>query len=199
MPSPDQIVEVCRMSTQQLHQAWKSDTSSNSRFFAPYVVYTVSITFQGRSVGPYTALAMFGRDDKGKEVAEIMDNVIDNVMINGEDQYYPAILTRMPWRELPVVQEWLSSTSVDDNMNPGHVACDDTHCGISKSDLHADLSVPLVYKQEARRPASENASPSCTHSEFDGGSAWTGLLHLQQIVLIRFGRVRSSIAAAHHG
>ena len=85
VPSPDQIVEVCRKSTQQLHQAWQSDTSSNSRFFARYVVYTVSITFQGRSVGPYTALAMFGRDDKGKEVAEIMDNVIDNVMINGED------------------------------------------------------------------------------------------------------------------
>ncbi len=115
-----------------------------------YVSYSVVVTYQGKSRGPYRALFIFGHDASGNELAEPEDGTVDaralaEVM---HERLFPDAFLHTRLRTLPVVANWLkarqsfaSACSAEQG-----VCCDAERlqCGPAQSDVaKALLATPV--------------------------------------------------------
>jgi len=119
-----------------------------------YASYEVTVSFQGKTRGPYKALFLFGHDAKGNEAVEPKDATVTGtgLISSMNARLYPDafILTRL--RKHAVVSNWLSARQMTDAscaVGKGDVCCDlaRLQCGPGRADVAAGLSTPLPGKK----------------------------------------------------
>jgi hypothetical protein len=115
-----------------------------------YASYSVTVTFQGKSRGPYKALFIFGHDAKGN--AEVMpeDANTDSMALATvlTVHLFPRPLAESRLRTYPVVANWLSArqrSGATCSRGQGDVCCDlvELQCGPGSDDVADGLLKPL--------------------------------------------------------
>lgn len=104
---PPEVAEVTLADFYRLQWHQKRPDSAWER----YASYSVSVTYQGKSRGPYRALFLFGHDATGNEVIEPEDGTIDAGAL-AEAMYqhlFPDAFLHTRLRALPVVANWLKA------------------------------------------------------------------------------------------
>jgi hypothetical protein len=115
-----------------------------------YASYTVTVTFQGKTIGPYKALFFFGHNAKGDEAIEPRDSITDNVGL-GEvlaQHLFPDAFVLTKLRTYPVVANWLAANQASGpncSAGKGDVCCDlvKLQCGPGREDMAVGLARPL--------------------------------------------------------
>jgi len=115
-----------------------------------YASYTVTVSFEGQSRGPYKALFIFGHDAKGNEVLEPHDLTTDSsgLVYSLHQALFPEPLLLGTLRTYPVVAKWLFENQMPDSAcSPGRrdICCDlvKLKCGPGRTDEATLLSQPL--------------------------------------------------------
>jgi hypothetical protein len=115
-----------------------------------YAVYTVLVSYGGKTEGPYRAMFSFGLDANGRNIVMSEDSNVDSTALAtvlGVDLFPKAFVqTRM--RSEEVVKTWLqeredpTSTCSNDK-----VCCDlvQLQCSFSKDDIAAWIAKPLEF------------------------------------------------------
>jgi hypothetical protein len=122
-----------------------------------YASYTVTITYKGKSRGPYHAMFVFGHDSQGNETAMPLDPNTSNTGLGKalEQDLSPTVFTRTGFRTHPVVTSWLTESQMSDavcsaskasGVSRGDICCDlvKMKCGPSSSSVANDLSQPIL-------------------------------------------------------
>jgi len=141
--------EVLNATLGELHEMeWHSQAPTTQ--WQRYASYSVTVTFQGKSRGPYKALFVFGHDDKGNEMVMPEDATTDSVALATvlAVHLFPEALVRTTLRTYPVVANWVSahrSFSATCSRGQGDVCCDlvQLQCGLGSGDVSDGLSTPL--------------------------------------------------------
>ena len=119
--------------------------------YTRYAAFTVDLTYEGISTGPYKALFLFGTDAHGKDTAPAMlDPIVGNALFNVVVQpSYPAGLLQTKMREMPQVADWIRTNEVSaSSCSTTHeVCCSHGHCGLSQTDVNHDLSLPTPQER----------------------------------------------------
>ena len=132
----------------EYREAWQKD--SPNAVWERYASYSVTVSFQGKSSGPYKALFAFGHDNKGNEVIEPEDATVSVTALGFvlKTQLFPASFALSHMRTFPVVSDWLQARQMFSQSCPvgqGDVCCDlvELKCGPGRDDLAAALNKPL--------------------------------------------------------
>ena len=118
-----------------------------------YASYTVSVTFRGKSRGPYKALFVFGHDDKGNAIVLPEDATTDSIALATvmAVPLYPSAFTETRLRSLPVVSDWIRTRQKPGTCSKGEgdVCCDlvQLQCGAGEDDVAISLAKPLSYNR----------------------------------------------------
>lgn len=129
---------------------WKQDRPNG--LWQRYAAYTVTVTFQGKTRGPYKALFLFGRDGNGNEVVEPKDTTTGSIGLGGvlAKHFFPDafVLTRL--RTTPVVTDWMAAKQAQVagqhcSAGSGDVCCDlvKLQCAPGRDDIAEGLAKPL--------------------------------------------------------
>ena len=120
-----------------------------------YASYTVVVTFQGKTRGPYRALFIFGHDAKGDEVVEPIDENTDvfGLVNASHETLFPDAFVSTRLRIVPVVANWLQAKQSLDpscSVGKGDVCCDlvKLTCGPGRADVIQALAKPLPSAQK---------------------------------------------------
>ncbi len=117
-----------------------------------YASYSVTLSFEGKSRGPYKALFIFGHDDRGGEIIEPKDEItsIPGLAFALVQPLFPEglVLTRM--RNASVVTDWLDANQMSGpncsiSGTNGDICCElvKMKCGPRREDVAAGLAKPL--------------------------------------------------------
>jgi hypothetical protein len=169
-PAPQTTAEELTATLEELHgMKWQSEAPTT--VWQRYASYSVTVTYQGKSRGPYKALFIFGHDAKGNEMVMPEDTTTDPIALATvlAMHLFPEPFVRTQLRTYPVVADWLSS-----NQNYGaacsvgedDVCCDlmQLRCGIPAKVLEKSLAVPI--DPESRKFLPKVAPPpasNCAH------------------------------------
>lgn len=116
-----------------------------------YASYSVTVTFQGKSRGPYKALFVFGHDKTGGEVVYPEDGTTDAMALAlavKEENLFPESLLSTRLRTYSVVANWIQAKQLPGSTagcTVGSLCCDLARltCGPTREDVAARLSKPL--------------------------------------------------------
>ncbi|MFZ1916609.1 MAG: hypothetical protein WAU58_03480 [Terriglobales bacterium] len=124
-----------------------------------YASFSVTVTFQGKTHGPYKALFIFGHDARGNEVVEPEDSTTDPTGLVSalHEQLFPEALVVTRLRTYPVVSNWLAGNQMSGSSCSGQrpdVCCDLTKlkCGPRSEDVVQGLSKPLPVSASSAEP-----------------------------------------------
>jgi hypothetical protein len=117
--------------------------------YSRYAAFTVRVQFQGKSLGPYHALFLFGRGEQGQEVVAPQDAIGASEQLLWyalEETAYPSDLLKSKLREQPLLARW-----IQDNRMPmdrcsrvrADLCCADGKCGLPEASVTRDLAVHL--------------------------------------------------------
>jgi hypothetical protein len=133
---------------EELQELWKDKLPSIQR----YVSYSVTVNLNGKSLGPYRAMFLFGNDAQGSEHVLPLD---PNTSAIGLGQALamdlsPAAFTQTRLRSSSVVKNWLTENQMSGAAcvpnEPGRkdVCCDLVRmkCGPSSTDVATGLAMP---------------------------------------------------------
>ena len=152
VPAPMMTSEAAALTLREaLLDSWAEKLPTLQR----YISYTVTVSFQGKSHGPYTAMFAFGHDAQGNETTTPIDPNAGN---SGLAQALaldlsPDVFTRTNLRTYAVVRNWLDENKMSDTACAGKndlgkkdVCCDLTRmkCGPSGADVTSGLSTPVL-------------------------------------------------------
>lgn len=75
-----------------------------------YASYSVTVSYQGETAGPYQALFLFGRDSRGEEVVEPEDGTINAVALAAamHEHIFADAFVTTELRNIPVVANWVN-------------------------------------------------------------------------------------------
>lgn len=141
--------EVLTATLGQVHEMeWHAQAPTT--LWQSYASYSVTVTFQGTSRGPYKALFVFGKDTKGNEMVMPEDATTDSMALAEmlAVRLFPEPLVRTRLRTFPVVANWLSANqkvSAACSVGQGDICCDliQLQCGPGQTDVADGLSKPL--------------------------------------------------------
>ncbi len=134
---------------------------SGKQWTYPDVVYyrfasfSATVTFRGKSVGPYQAAFFFGRNAKGQGIVAPQDNITDGnaLFLALTESIYPKGLLETHLLKTPVVSDWIGSSQVfGQNCSTGkqELCCLSAgKCGVSHDDWQRALATPLNSAKEA--------------------------------------------------
>ncbi len=130
-------------------------TSRPSALWQRYASYSVTVTFQGKSRGPYMALFIFGHDEKtGNEVLEPEDSITDVIALASamHEHLFPEAYISTRLRRIPVVADWINARKMsgpDCSVGMNDVCCDlvKMQCGPGKEDVEQGLARGLPAPQ----------------------------------------------------
>ena len=115
-----------------------------------YASYMVTVSFQGKTQGPYRALFIFGHDPKGNETIEPEDGTADamGLAFAIQSHLFPAPFVRTRLRGYQVIASWLNTKQTSGpscSSGVGDVCCDVValRCGPGRDDVADGLSRPL--------------------------------------------------------
>ncbi len=124
-----------------------------------YASYSVKVSYQGKTRGPYKALFLFGRDAQGNEIIAPEDGTTNaaSLGIVLTLHLFPDAFVSTRLRKLPVVTNWLSANEMQDascSVGKGDVCCDliGLKCGPGRVDLTDGLSKPLPVATQKGGP-----------------------------------------------
>jgi len=113
-----------------------------------YASYTVTVTFQGKTRGPYQALFLFGHDAHGNEVVEPEDATVNDLVSALHARLFPNSFVETTLRTYPVVADWLDAKQMSGpacSVGQGDVCCDlaQLKCGPGREDVAQGRAKPL--------------------------------------------------------
>jgi hypothetical protein len=118
-----------------------------------YASYSVTVTFQGKTHGPYKALFLFGHDADGNEMIEPEDATTnaDGLALAIQGNLFPAALANTRLRRDPAVAKWLQEKQLSDascSVGKGDVCCDlvRLQCGPGSVDLAKAIATRIAGK-----------------------------------------------------
>jgi hypothetical protein len=144
LPAAAQTITISEWYALQWREQWPS------ALWQRYASYSVKVIYQGKTVGPYKALFLFGRNAQGDEEIAPMDGTTNAASLGTALTLHlfpdAFVLTRL--RNIPVVASWLNANQMLDASCPAgkaDVCCDLTKlkCGPGHVDLVNALSRPL--------------------------------------------------------
>lgn len=120
--------------------------------YSRYATFDVAVTFQGKTVGPYTATFLFGRDANGGEVVAPIDAVVAGQLLWEalRQNAYPSDLIRFPkLRENPVLNRWIqANTSGSCSSARSDLCCSGGKCSLAQSAVIKDAATAVKKKSE---------------------------------------------------
>jgi len=133
--------EVRNANLGQLHaMAWH--TQAPTTIWQRYASYSVTVTFQGKSCGPYKALFIFGHDGQGSEMVMPEDANTDSTALARvlAVHLFPDAFLRTRMRTYPVVADWINTHKkygATCSRGQGDVCCDlvQLECGLGSDDV----------------------------------------------------------------
>lgn len=147
--------EVASMNLRDFFQLqWKQQQPTS--VWQTYASYSVTVTYQGKTVGPYRALFMFGHDANGGEIVEPEDGTTDAIGIAAamREHLFADALVKTRLRDVPVASNWINAKQQDaQNCSEDQgVCCDLSHvrCGPSQSAVEKGRAIPLPKKGDPR-------------------------------------------------
>jgi hypothetical protein len=119
---------------------WRDEAAT----YTKYATFDVTVTFQGRAIGPYTASFFFGKDASGKEVVSPADAVTGSLLFDILDQTgYPSDLLKTKLRQRPVVDHWVQAhRSATCSAIRSDLCCANGKCALPESSVARDLARP---------------------------------------------------------
>jgi len=151
-PASSTSPEVQNATLNDLFEMEKSPLTPQWQRFA---AYSVTVTFRGKSRGPYRALVLFGHDAEGNEMVMPRDGTTDSVALATvlALHLFPEPFVRSRLRSLPVVTNWLSAEQMSGSscsVGQGDVCCDliQLQCGPGRVDVTDALSKPLPFGEQ---------------------------------------------------
>jgi len=145
-PTPERLAMLQGITLDQSYQVdWK--TPRPEKLWERYALYSVTVTFQGRTMGPYKALFIFGHDDKGHESVTPEDVSVPGLFSALSEHLFPDAFVLTHMRTYPVIQNWLNTNQVRDqscSVGRGDICCDLTKlkCGVGSTDMAIGLAEP---------------------------------------------------------
>lgn len=122
------------------------DTGKPQVSYSRYAAYSVTAALAGRQ-RTYQAVFLFGRNPDGSEAVYFIDHILGMGVLDTATQrsFYPQPLLETYMRELPGINEWISSASVRSDATATDVICNGTTgvCGIPEKILQRSLHVPI--------------------------------------------------------
>jgi hypothetical protein len=113
--------------------------------YTRYATFEVTLTFQGRTVGPYTSTFFFGKDAKGNEVVAPQDAIVSGQLLWDalpRQTAYPADLIRTPkFHQNPFLDHWIQvHTSNTCSSARSDLCCSDGVCSLPQSTVAKDMA-----------------------------------------------------------
>jgi hypothetical protein len=112
-----------------------------------YAAYTVTVTFDGKTRGPYKALFLFGHDEQGNEAVEPEDSTtsVTGLAFALHEKLFPDAFVRSQMRTAPVVRDWLDANQMTCSPGKDDVCCDlaRLRCAPGRADVVDALAKPL--------------------------------------------------------
>jgi hypothetical protein len=148
-PSPE-VLEVRLADLYQIQ--WHLERPAS--LWQRYASYSVTVTFQGKSHGPYKALFIFGHDANGNEVIHPEDGTTDarGLAFAMHEHLFPDVLLRTRLRSSPVVANWLNANQMSApscSVGQADVCCDlaKLQCGPGREDAAEAIAKPLPVRE----------------------------------------------------
>ena len=115
-----------------------------------YASYSVTVTFQGKTRGPYNAFFIFGHDEKGDENIQIEDATTNGLGAAITDKLFPDAFLLTHLRNDPILINWLSTAQMNSPacaVGKDDLCCDlmQMKCGPGRADVVNALAKPLSY------------------------------------------------------
>ena len=140
--------EVADLNLQDFFKLQWQQKQPNS-VWQSYASYSVTVSYRGKTVGPYQALFMFGHDANGNETVEPEDGTIDAVAIAASmrEHLFADALVKTRMRDVPFVTNWVNAkqrTGLHCSEEQG-VCCDPSslRCGPAQSVVEKGRSMAL--------------------------------------------------------
>jgi hypothetical protein len=123
-----------------LNEAISLDGSqiASTAVFRRYAAYTVTATYQGKTLGPYKALFAFGTTATGAEAVMPMDLMVEGLDFAIKQELQPRALLETHYRDIPLVSDWLiKGERIEPSCSPGKICCDAApmQCGVPQPDV----------------------------------------------------------------
>ena len=129
--------------------------------FTRYATYTVTLTFESKSI-TYNTLALLETKPDGSENVHFMDVHCGTSMLDllARTTIFPAPFIKTHLRNVPVVRRWLSAnvqSCTGRSKKDGDVCCDpgSGRCGLEQHELPSfapGVAKPISYRRKAGRP-----------------------------------------------
>jgi hypothetical protein len=149
-PSRGVSPEVVDATLGELHEREWGSVPENP-VWQRYASYSVSVTFQGKTQGPYKALFVFGHDPKGNAMVMPEDAITDSIALATvmTMHLFPSPFVSSRLRSYSVVADWVRSHQRSDSTcsrGRRDVCCDLTRlqCGPGSDDVAEGLSMPVT-------------------------------------------------------
>jgi hypothetical protein len=117
--------------------------------YSRYASFSVTVSFEGKTRGPYKAMFLFGEGPKGSEQIQAHDMTTDQIPLGlafgGE--LYPRAFLETNLRGTHIVSEWLASTQLSESTCSkwNDLCCDLARlgCGIAANELRDAMAKPI--------------------------------------------------------
>lgn len=140
--------EVSELKIADLYQAqWQAKQPTTA--WQTYVSYSVVVSFQGKTYGPYKAMFIFGHDAKGNETIYPEDAVTDatGLALALREPMFPDLFLRSRLRNYPAVSKWMGAIQAPacSASHEGDVCCDlaTLQCGPGRDAMSDAIAKPL--------------------------------------------------------
>jgi hypothetical protein len=140
-----------------LYNQRSSTKTPIDKAFSTYASYNVTLSYQGRTIGPYKALFLFGKDASGFDHTSPYDLFVGSMELGQAmaTNLYPSTFLESSMRNLKMTSYWLREssavscsgfTSLADAMMADGVCCDPMtmKCGLSEDHVQQSLAKPTA-------------------------------------------------------
>ena len=111
--------------------------------YTQYATFEVTLKFQGRTVGPYTASFFFGEDANKNEIVIPQDAITGQILWNvlPPTAAYPSNLVKIGSRRSPTVNRWIQA-NISDTCSSARsdLCCSEDRCALPRAAVEKDLS-----------------------------------------------------------
>ena len=129
--------------------------------FTRYATYTVTLTFESKSI-TYHTVALFETKPDGSENVHFMDVNVGTPMLDllARSTIFPTPFTKSHLRDVPVVRRWLNAnvqSCSGRNKKQGDVCCDPAsgRCGLEQQELPSfapGIAKPISFRRQQSKP-----------------------------------------------
>lgn len=133
-----------------------AEWSNNSVAYTHYVTFTATVTFQGKTVGPYQAIFFIGKS--GAQEVITSNDVISGQLVSDalSSDFYPSGLVSSSLRKQPAIAQWLKDNTIPTSSCSAaaaghHLCCSQGRCGLSEAEVTSAMATPLPAPKDGGR------------------------------------------------